>query len=125
MTDRQKIELIKKATEMLTSELTQEQYDFLYGREWKDIPAEEKEIWFTAWAETPNTIEHAARNTGCSPAEVTTAAKVVRAIRETWAAAAKSALNEFENNISAAELLEVLERAAKHLQQEAAEHQNQ
>ena len=125
MTEREKIELIKRATGLLDSELSQEEYNFLYGHSWEDIPAEEKQLWHTAWREKPTTIEHAAYNTGCTPAEVATAAKVVRAIRENWLNAGAARPKEFDEETPAGDLLILIERAAADLQHEAAEHQSQ
>ena len=112
MTDREKIELIKRATEILDDDLTIEEHEFLYGRSWDDVPEEEKQLWYTAWREKPTTIEHAAYNTGCTPAEVAIAAKVVRAIRENWLDAGAARPKEFDIETPAGDLLALLERAA-------------
>ena len=119
MTDRQKIDLIKRATEILDDDLSIEEYNFLYGRSWDDTPEAEKQLWYTAWQEKPDTIEHAAYNTGCTPAEVAAAAKVVRAIRDAWTAAISTAAEEFDERTPAGDLLALLERAAANLQKEA------
>ena len=119
MTDREKIELIKRATEILESDLTTEEYNFLYGRSWDDLPEEEKQLWYTAWREKPTTIEHAAHNSGCTPAEVGIAAKVVRAIRESWLDAGAAYPKDFDEITPAGDLLALLERAAADLQKEA------
>ena len=121
MTDRQKIELIKRSINMLEDELTTEEYNFLYGRSWENVPEEEKQLWYTAWRETPGTIEHAAYNTDCCPAEIVTAAKVVRAIRESWLDTGIALPKEFDKNTPAGELLELLERVAAQMRQEAEE----
>lgn len=118
MTDRQKIELIKRATEILEDDLTIEEHEFLY-RSWDDTPEADKQLWHTAYREKPDTIEHAAYNTGCTPAEVATAAKVVRAIRESWLDAGAARPKEFDKNTPAGDLLALLERAAADLQKEA------
>ena len=119
MTDRQKIELIKRATEILDDDLTIEEHEFLYGRSWDDVPEEEKQLWYTAWREKPTTIEHAAYNTGCTPAEVAAAAKVVRAVRESWLDAGAARPKEFDIETPAGDLLALLERAAADLRKEA------
>jgi hypothetical protein len=110
MTNRQKIEAIKKEPSVLAEALTAEEAAFL-DREWDERSEEEKQLFYTAWKEQPDTIDHAAHHTGCSPAELKIAAKVVRAIRGAWIAASDTAANEFRH-ILASELLEVIERAA-------------
>ena len=120
MTDRQKIEAIKKETSVLAEELTAEEAAFL-DREWNERSEEEKRLFYTAWKEEPDTIEHAAHHTGRKPAELKVAASVIRSIRDKWIAAADTAENEFQH-ILASELLEVLDRAAADAQ-EAAEAQ--
>ena len=112
MTDRQKIELIKRETRTLASELTAEEQAFL-ERDWDSLTEADRRLYYTAWKEKPGTMEHAAYNTGCSPAEIAAAAKVVRAIRNAWTAAADTAAEEFDERTPAGELLEVLERAAE------------
>ena len=119
MTDREKIELIKRATSMLEDELTTEEYNFLYGCSWDDLPAEEKRLWYTAWREKPDTIEHAAAQ--CKPGEVKAAARVLRGIRDYLA---QFGFEKTLEQADGAELLDLMERTAEVQEaQEAAEAQ--
>ena len=111
MTDREKLDAIRKETEVLSSELTEEERAFL-DKGWDERSEEEKRLYYVVWRDKPDTIEHAAYNAGCTPEELATAARVIRAIRDAWIAAARTAAKEFEH-ILAAEVLEVIERAAE------------
>lgn len=111
MTDREKLDAIRKETEVLSSELTAEERAFL-DKGWDERSEDEKRLYYAVWREKPDTIEHAAYNAGCTHEELATAARVIRAIRDAWIAAARTAAKEFEH-ILAAEVLEVIERAAE------------
>ena len=111
MTDREKMDAIRKETEVLSSELTAEERAFL-DKGWDERSENEKRLYYAVWREKPDTIEHAAYTACCTTEELETAAKVIRTIRDAWIAAARTAKNEFEH-ILAAELLETIERTAE------------
>lgn len=77
----------------------------LLEKQWPDLTDKEKEYYLKAWESMTGTVEHAAKQAGTKE-ELKTAVKVIKAIRE------NANQNSFDNT-AAAELLEILERAAQ------------
>lgn len=101
MTDRQKIEILKKAPHILKKDLTAEEREFLDSNP-------PRELQLVAWEETPGTLEHTIL-TNCTAEEIQTAAAVLRKIRDAWIKAGDYSPDMFDRNTDAGELLELLE----------------
>ena len=113
MTNEQKIELIQKEPDLTPQEfnaLPTEARAFLWAK-WYEKTEADRDLYFEAWSRRPGTLEHAVKAAECTPADLATAARVLRTI---WAGYETSGAKPGDiKNQTAVSLIEAIDWRAR------------